>query len=97
MKTVYKTLRGTGVAFVWAMVAIFASAYLGVLTAQAGKAPMTGMDTGGGASRHPDMRDMMGAPLPFGIMIGRAEQWMVGYQYMFEKLDGILDGTDAHQ
>lgn len=39
------------------------------------------------------MRDMMGAPLPFGIMIGHAGKWMVGYQYMLEKLDGILDGT----
>ena len=56
---------------------------------------MTGMKKGGAPVQHPDMRDMMGAPLPFGIMIGRAEQWMVGYQYMFEKLDGILDGTNV--
>jgi hypothetical protein len=95
VNAVYKTLRGMGVAFVWAMVALFASAYLGVLTAQTGKAPMAGMDTGGGASQHPHMRDMMGAPLPFGIMIGRAETWMVGYQFMSENLDGMLGGTDG--
>lgn len=41
------------------------------------------------------MKDMMGAPLPFGIMIGQANRWMVGYQYMFEKLDGMLDGMRA--
>jgi len=95
MKTVYKILRGPGVAFALAMVAILASAYPGVLTAQAGDTSMTGMKKAGAPSRRPDMRDMMRAPLPFGIMIGRAEQWMVGYQYMFEKLDGILDGTNA--
>ena len=78
-------------AFRFAIVALFASAYPGVLTAQDGKAPMPSMP----ASQDPHMRDMMGAPLPFGIMIGRAEQWMVGYQYMFEKLDGILDGSDG--
>jgi hypothetical protein len=88
VKTAYKTLRGMGVEFGLAMVALCASAYPGVMTAQTGMAPMTSME-------HPHMRDMMGAPLPFGIMIGRAEQWMVGYQYMFEKLDGILDGTHA--
>ena len=58
-------------------------------------APMAPMDTDG-MSRKPPMRPMMmGAPLPFGIMIGRAEQWMVGYQYMAEKLNGLLDGTTA--
>ena len=53
---------------------------------------MAAMDTGG-MSQHPRMRTMMGTPLPFGIMIGRAEQWMIGYQYMAEKLNGLLDGT----
>ncbi len=48
-----------------------------------------------GTAQGPNMRGMMGVPLPFGIMIGRAEQWMVGYQYMFEKLRGTLDGTDG--
>lgn len=39
------------------------------------------------------MRSMMGAPLPFGIMIGRAEQWMVGYQFMADRMSGLLDGS----
>ena len=95
MKTAYKAVRGMSVALVLAMVAIFASAALGVLTAQAGTTPMTSMERGADSSQHPDMKDMMGAPLPFGIMIGRAGKWMVGYQYMFEKLDGILDGSDG--
>jgi hypothetical protein len=93
-QTVYNTLHRIGVAFGLAMVALCASAPLGVLTAQAGKPPMTGMDTTARRT-NPAMRGMMGAPLPFGIMIGRAEQWMVGYQYMNEKLEGILDGTDV--
>lgn len=41
------------------------------------------------------MRDLMGAPLPFGIMIGEAEQWMVGYQVMYESMGGLLDGTTS--
>ena len=86
---------GVSVAFGLAMVAIFASAYPGVLAAQAGKVPMTSMDTAVALRKNPDMRDIMGAPLPFGIMIGRADKWTVGYHYMFEKLDGILDGTDV--
>jgi hypothetical protein len=49
---------------------------------------------GAGTSQDPEMRDMMAAPLPFGIMIGRAERWMVGYEYMYESLDGLLGGTD---
>ena len=48
-----------------------------------------------GPAQGPTMKVMMGVPLPFGIMIGRAEQWMVGYQYMFDNLNGILDGTNA--
>ena len=56
---------------------------------------MPGMEMGSDAPQDPEMRAMMVAPLPFGIMIGRAEQWMVGYQYMYESLDGLLDGTDS--
>ena len=56
---------------------------------------MPGAQTKGAASQDAAMRVMMGVPLPFGIMIGRAERWMVGYQYMFDTLDGILDGADA--
>ena len=78
-----------------AMTTVFATACPSLLAAQAGMAPMAGRDTGSAHRRNSDMRDMMGAPLPFGIMIGQANQWMVGYQYMFEKLDGMLDGTRA--
>ena len=78
-----------------AIIAVLASACPSLLTAQAGMAPMAGMDTTSAHRRKANMRDMMGAPLPFGIMIGQANQWMIGYQYMFEKLDGLLDGTSA--
>jgi hypothetical protein len=68
---------------------------LGVLTAQAQETPMDGMKTGDAASHAAGMTDMMGAPglVPFDIMTGQAGRWMVGYQFMYEKLDGILDGT----
>lgn len=38
---------------------------------------------------------MMGAPglVPFDIMTGQAGKWMLGYQFMFEKMVGNLDGT----
>jgi hypothetical protein len=41
------------------------------------------------------MTEMMGAPglVPFDIMTGQAGKWMVGYQFMFEKMDGNLVGT----
>jgi len=32
--------------------------------------------------------------MPFGIMTGEAGKWMVGYQFMHEKMDGSLVGTD---
>jgi len=59
------------------------------------KTPMTGMKTGG-ASQAASMTEMMGAPglVPFEVMAGQAGQWMVGYQFMLEKLDGNLVGTD---
>ena len=60
-------------------------------------APGRALAQGGmsGPAQAPNMKVMMGVPLPFGIMIGRAEQWMVGYQYMFDHLNGILDGANA--
>lgn len=78
------------------LVIIFAGVYLGVLTVQAGEAPMTGMKMGRAASQAASMTEMMGAPglVPFDVMTGQAGKWMIGYQYMFEKFDGILDGTD---
>jgi len=50
-------------------------------------------DTMRNMSQERHMRDLMGAPLPFGIMIGESEQWMVGYQGMYESLRGLRDGT----
>lgn len=58
----------------------------------------TGMPAQGRMSsptRTPNMRVMMDVPLPFGIMIGQAEQWMVGYQYMSDRMSGNLEGRDA--
>ena len=39
--------------------------------------------------------DMMGAAglVPPGTMIGKAGRWMVGYQVMFDKMDGNIVGT----
>lgn len=39
---------------------------------------------------------MMGAPglIPFGIMTGQAGRWMVGYQFVFEQMDGNLVGSN---
>lgn len=95
VRTARTRLRGTAAAFGLAALMTVASAQLGVLAAQAGKMPMATKDTGSRASQDPHMRDMMGAPLPFGIMIGRAEQWMVGYQYMYESQSGMLNGTST--
>ena len=77
------------------LVVIFASACLGVLSTQAGDEPMADMKTGRAASQAASMTEMMGAPglVPFDVMTGQAGQWMVGYQFMFEQLDGNLDGT----
>src|SRR5512143_2090772 len=68
---------------------------LSVLPAQAQQMPMAGRKPRGPASQAAGMTAMTGAPglVPFDIMTGQAGRWMVGYQFMFEKLDGILDGT----
>lgn len=61
---------------------------------------MTSMETGGGASQPArqaaSMTEIMGAPglVPFDIMTGQPGKWMIGYQFMFEKMDGNLVGTD---
>jgi len=74
---------------------IFAITCLGALTVQAEDAPMTHTMTGRAASQAASMTEMMGAPglVPFDVMTGQAGQWMIGYQFMLEKLDGTLDGT----
>ena len=58
---------------------------------------MTGMKSSSAASQHASMADdLMGAAglvLP-GSMVGKAGRWMVGYQVMFDKMDGNLVGTN---
>ena len=78
-----------------AIVALVPSACLQALSAQSGIPPMAGMAADTSSPPHSGMRAMMDVPLPFGIMVGRAGKWMVGYQYMFEKLDGLLDGANG--
>lgn len=92
------------VAVMAALIATVATPVLNLLPAQ-GMPSMTKKDTVQGAPSMPKkdamrgmsqerhMRDLMGAPLPFGIMIGESEQWMVGYQGMYESLGGLRDGT----
>jgi len=63
-------------------------------TAQPG---MTGMESSGVSSQEVGMgNDMMGAAglTPPGIMIGQAKKWMVGYQVMFDNMNGNLIGSD---
>ena len=64
------------------------------------EAPMPGMKPAGasqGARQAGSMTEMMGAPglVPFDIMTGQAGKWMIGYQFMFEKMDGNLGGTGS--
>ena len=49
----------------------------------------------GPAAEAASISHMMGAPglVPFEIMTGQAGRWMVGYQFMVGRLDGILDGA----
>ena len=67
----------------------------GVLPAQAQQAPMPGMKPHGPGAEAAGMTEMMGAPglVPFEIMTGQARRWMVGYQFMINRLDGMLDGA----
>lgn len=76
---------------VFQLIVLVASA----LPITAAPAPLLAQGGMSGPAQGPNMSVMMGVPLPFGIMIGRAERWMVGYQYMGDKLNGILDGTDG--
>ena len=41
-----------------------------------------------------EMAMMNSCLMPFGIMTGEAGKWMVGYQFMHDKMDGSLVGTD---
>ena len=78
-----------------AMIGLFGLA-LGV-AANAQEAPMAGMNMGRPASQAAGMTDMMGAPglVPFDIMAGQAGQWMIGYQFMYEEMDGLFEGRDS--
>ena len=84
---------GLAVAFGIALIATGASASHRPLSAQGEAMTMSKTDTGRRATQDPQMRSMTGAPLPFGIMIGRAEQWMVGYQFMDDRMSGLLEGS----
>ena len=74
----------------WVLLLLF-----GVLPAQAQQPAMPGMTSHDPSSQAASMTDMMGAPglVPFEIMTGQARRWMVGYQFMISRLDGLLDGT----
>ena len=50
---------------------------------------MSGMETGVGTPHDSNMRVMMGSPLPFGIMIGRADHHVNG---LFENQQLIIQG-----
>ena len=78
-----------------ALLATLAAPIYTLLLAQDRMPPMAMKDTTSRQRQARQMHDLMGAPLPFGIMIGSAEQWMVGYQGMVTKLDGLLDGRDG--
>ena len=61
-------------------------------------APMTTMppvSTAQGARQAGSMTEMMGAPglVPFDIMTGQAGKWMIGYQFMWDSMDGNLVGS----
>ena len=85
----------SGWSLLW-LVAIFGTAYVGASAAQAEEMPMTSMRTSNEGSQAASMTEMMGDPglVPFDIMTGQAGKWMVGYQFMFEKMDGNLVGTN---
>lgn len=58
---------------------------------------MEGGDTPTQAGRQAaSMTEMMGAPglVPFDIMSGQAGKWMVGYQFVLDRMAGNLSGTD---
>lgn len=55
------------------------------------------MQSSGASTQNTGMNDdMMRAAglVPPGIMVGKAGRWMVGYQVMFDKMDGNLVGTN---
>ena len=69
---------------------------IGIFSAYSQKMP-TGMKDSAN-KRKSNMSDgMMGSPglVPTDIMIGQAGRWMVGYQVMFDKMNGNLQGVHS--
>jgi len=87
--------KRSGWSVLW-LVAIFGTAYVGASAAQAMEMPMTSMSPSDEGSQAASMTEMMGDPglMPFDIMTGQAGKWMVGYEFMFEKMDGNLVGSN---
>lgn len=67
------------------------------MVGMASNQPSLVVGTGRAASRAGSMTEMMGAPglVPFDVMIGQAGQWMVGYQFMAERMEGNLVGSHS--
>ena len=68
----------------------------GMIKSPTPKPDMTKMKSSEASSSKAEMGDdMMGAAglVPPGIMVGKAGRWMVGYQVMFDRMDGNLVGT----
>lgn len=86
-----RVLRATTSA---ALLAAFVAASPIALAAQDRMAPMAKKDSVGKRSQARQMHDLMGTPLPFGIMIGSPEQWMIGYQGMVGTFDALLEGRE---
>jgi hypothetical protein len=77
--------------------AFFGGAVFGALSARAGEPAMTAMKMSDALPQPHGMDDMMMSArglVPFGLMTGQAGDWMISYQFMFEQMDGNLDGTD---
>ena len=79
------------------LAAFFAGVVFSALPARAGESGTAVMKTGDSSSQPHEMDDMMmGAPglAPFGIMTLPKGHWMIAYQFMFDQMDGNLDGTN---
>ena len=73
-----KPWRAVALALGLALGALPLGARLHVWLAQHGTPAMAGMAADTSSPQHSSMRAMMDVPLPFGIMIGRADKWIVG-------------------
>jgi hypothetical protein len=75
---------------------LFASISLAAVTGKGGDAPASSMSAMTPSQPMEAMGNMMVAPglVPLSIMTGRAGDWMISYQFMFDNMDGNLSGTD---